>query len=71
MTGDEAKQICGVGKGAKCCAYVVMGGSGFECAKYTSLEGTINRRLAQGSMNAVGTGGWEGCWWEENAKDPS
>jgi hypothetical protein len=28
---------CGMGKGPRCCKFVVVGGDGIECARYTPL----------------------------------
>jgi hypothetical protein len=33
LTGDEAKEICKIGQGAQCCAFLVCGGNGFECIR--------------------------------------
>ena len=64
MSGDEAKQICRVGQGAKCCAFLVMAPTGFECIRMSyPNNGTIFDRLKNGTMNAKGEGGWEGCAW--------
>lgn len=43
---------CGIGRGAECCAYLAMGGDGFECARATSLKAVIDERVAQGSFTA-------------------
>jgi hypothetical protein len=47
------KQVCQPGSEA-CCAYLVTGSEGFECAKLTSLRFTIELRLAEGTMRATG-----------------
>jgi hypothetical protein len=64
MTGDEAKSICRIGQGAQCCAFLVMSPTGFECIRMSyPSNSTIFNRLAQGTMNAKGEGGWAGCAW--------
>jgi len=68
MTGDEAKEICNLGKGSECCAFLVVGGNGFECIRMSyPMNGSIFSRLENGTMNAKGKGRWKGCAWEENA----
>lgn len=51
---DHVKEVCKIGKGEACCAYLVVGPKGFECAKGTTLVYTIEHRLAMGAMNAKG-----------------
>ena len=48
------KNICGLGKGEGCCAFLAAGSKGFECLKGGSLEHTIRERLAIEDMNAKG-----------------
>jgi hypothetical protein len=57
----EAKNICRMGQKEKCCAYLCCGADGFECAKGSSLQPTIDARLEAGSFTAKGRGGWDGC----------
>ena len=65
MSGDEAKEICRLGQGEKCCAFLVVGGNGFECIRMSyPANGSIFSRLEDGTMNAKGKGGWKGCSWE-------
>jgi len=65
VTDEEAKEICKLGEGDKCCAFLVMGSGGFECIRMSyPMNGTIFSRLKEGTMNAKGEGGWEGCAWE-------
>lgn len=65
MTGEEAKTICRIGQGSKCCAFLVAGGNGFECMRMSyPANGSIFGRLEAGTMNAKGEGGWTGCAWE-------
>ena len=62
MTGDEAKDICKLGKGEDCCAFLVCGSGGFECIRLSyPANGHIFKRLEDGTMNAKGHGGWGGC----------
>jgi hypothetical protein len=66
LTAEETKEICKLGQGEKCCAYLVMSTEGFECAKQEPSVGIqIYHRLKQGLMVAKGEGSWEGCPWEE------
>ena len=57
---DYVDKTCKLGHGEACCAFLMMGATGFECAKGTEVGGTIRRRLAEGSMNAKGDNcaGW-------------
>lgn len=65
MTGDEAKEICKLGKMSECCAFLVVGVDGFECIRMSyPANGIIFSRLDNGTMNAKGKGGWKGCAWE-------
>jgi len=65
MEPDEAKDICNLGKGSECCAFLVVSGSGFECIRMSYPQNSnIHLRLANGTMNAKGEGGWKGCAWE-------
>lgn len=46
-------QACGLGKGAECCAYLVLGAGGFDCGRVDSaLVAAIKKRLAAGTFNA-------------------
>ena len=65
MSADEAKSVCKVSEGEKCCAFLAVGANGFSCIRMmASLNGGIFLRLEEGTMNAQGQGGWEGCAWE-------
>lgn len=65
MPSEEATDICNLAKGDKCCAFLVMSGVGFECIRLSyPRNGSIFRRLEDGTMNAKGEGGWIGCAWE-------
>ncbi len=54
IESKHAKEICKVGQGEECCAFLMMGANGFECAKGTRAHAIINLRLAEGTMNAKG-----------------
>jgi len=64
MSMEEAKDICRLGKGSECCAFLVMSPQGFECIRmdYPS-NSLIFDRLEKGTMNAKGRGLWKGCPW--------
>ena len=65
LDADEAKSICRVGQGSECCAFLVMGGDGFECIRMSyPINATIFTRLEEGTMNAKGEGRWKDCPWE-------
>ena len=65
MDDEEAKNVCNLGKGAKCCAFLVLGSKGFRCIRVSSpMNSSIFARLEDGTMVAKGTGGWKGCAWE-------
>ena len=70
MTDEEAKEICRMGKGGECCAFLTMSTNGFECIKMSyPLNSSIHQRLEEGSMNAKGEGGWKGCPWNEEKEE--
>lgn len=62
MAPEEAKEVCRLGEGEKCCAFLVVGKDGFECIRMSSPT-IILDRLKKGTMNAKGEGGWDGCAW--------
>lgn len=65
MTSDEAEQICKLGQGEECCAFLAVGGDGFQCLRMDYPANiTIINRLEKSTMVAKGKGGWEGCAWE-------
>lgn len=65
LTAEETKDICRLGQGEKCCAFLVMSPTGFECIRLSyPANGSIFDRLEKGTMNAKGRGGWIGCAWE-------
>ncbi len=51
---DYLKRVCQPGT-EKCCAYLLAGTEGFECAKLTpSIKHTIELKLTAGTMQATG-----------------
>jgi hypothetical protein len=54
VTDEQAKNLCKMGQGDTCCAFLVAGRNGFACAKGTDMAGHIHYRLAEGTMNAKG-----------------
>lgn len=51
---EHLKQVCKPGTQA-CCAYLIVGAEGFECAKVLPVfKGQIDLRLAEGTMHAIG-----------------
>jgi len=67
LDAEEAKDICRLGKGEECCAFLVCGVNGFECIKMSyPTNAHILSRLQDGTMNAKGAGEWENCPWENN-----
>ncbi len=60
ISEDHLKSTCQPGT-ENCCAYLTLGAGGFECAKMSSLKLSIDLRLAEGTMNAIGDNcdGWE------------
>lgn len=65
LSPQEAKDICRIGQGKECCAFLVSGAGGFHCWKrFFPDNSSIHFKLEQGTMNAKGMGGWEGCRWE-------
>jgi hypothetical protein len=66
ITAEEAKDICLLGAGEHCCAFLVCGSNGFECIRMSfPTNMAIFDRLEKDDMNAKGTGGQVGCAWEE------
>lgn len=65
LSAEEVKDICRLGQMEKCCAFLVMSPTGFECIRMSyPNNSTIFSRLEKGLMNAQGKGGWEGCPWK-------
>ena len=70
LSDEEVKTICRFGQGEKCCAFLVMSSTGFECIRMSyPTNGSIFSRLEMGTMNAKGEGRWEGCAWEDEEHD--
>ena len=66
MSIDEAEEICKLGKGKECCAFLVMSPIGFECCRMDYPNNSlIFSRLKEGTINAKGEGGWKSCAWEK------
>lgn len=64
LTAEEAKEICRLGQGEKCCPFLVCGADGFECCRKVSpINATIFHRIGKGTMNAKG----KECDWEKTA----
>ena len=53
ISADHVESTCKPGT-EDCCAYLVMGTNGFECVKLNELKFTIDLRLAEGTMRAIG-----------------
>ena len=67
LSAGEAKEICRLGQGEKCCAFLTAGGNGFECIRMSyPANSSIFKRLEEGTINAKGKGRWARCPWEEN-----
>lgn len=51
---------CKLGQGEECCAFLVAGMQGLECAKDTEFEDIIRARVASGQFTAKGDNcpGW-------------
>ena len=62
LDNNIVKKVCKLGQGEHCCAFLMCGGLGFECAKdYPTLIDVINLKLDQNESVAKGRGGWKGC----------
>jgi hypothetical protein len=65
LTDKEPEDICKLGQGVKCCAFLVVSASGFECIRMDHpTNNIIFKRLKAGTMVARGEGRWPGCPWE-------
>ena len=70
MSGEEAKEVCRLGQGEKCCAFLAVDSKGFNYIRMDYPTNTpIFDRLDKGTMNAKGRGGWEGCFWQEQLNE--
>lgn len=43
LTKDDARG-CGMGRGADCCIFLVVGADGFECARESDMAGALVAR---------------------------
>lgn len=57
LEDNEMKDICRVGQGEGCCAFVTVGADGFQCERFTNVGIMILKRLDAGTMVAKGQGG--------------
>lgn len=48
------KETCKIGQDNDCCRYLILGGSGFECAKLGSLKDILDQRAESKTMVAQG-----------------
>jgi hypothetical protein len=49
--GEETSR-CKAGQGDECCIFLIAGGEGFECAKFSALSRVLLDRHAKGEMRA-------------------
>lgn len=61
------KDTCKIGQGNDCCRYLVAGGQGFECAKFTSA-GKIMDVRAEANISVAQGDNCEGYQMEESIK---
>jgi len=54
LSDKQASEVCGLGKGGKCCRYLGMGQGGWRCLKHSEFRATIDARFAAGQMAAQG-----------------
>jgi hypothetical protein len=50
---EHIKNICKIHTHS-CCRYLIMGSSGFECARNSKMQKDLDERADSGKMNAVG-----------------
>lgn len=63
ISTEQLHKMCKPGQGVKTCRYIVAGADGIECAKHTSLRGTIDNKTdmtARGN-NCIGLGKIKYC----------
>ena len=53
LTDDHVKAVCQPGT-TECCRFLMMSPDGWECGKFTTVAGLLNRRVAQQDIRAVG-----------------
>lgn len=70
----ENPQLCGLGEGERCCAFLTMG-QGFQCGRtLAGIEDHIRVRLAAGTMNAKYDPGdlhYPECQQQRPVQDPA
>lgn len=55
MRPKHVDEVCKLGTGDACCAYLTVGGGGFYCVKlHDTFRPMIDKRLKAGTMNAKG-----------------
>ncbi len=71
LEGTEPKDICKLGQGEQCCAFLVCSSKGFECIRMSyPANSLIFERLEKGTMNAKGKGEWKNCPWVKEEVKP-
>jgi len=53
-TEEHVQTVCKPGQGEGTCRYLTMGQNGWSCAKATRVQRTLDKRFADGAMNARG-----------------
>lgn len=51
---EKLNKICKMGQGHECCRYITVSSEGFECAKGTLLQKTLDFRASRNQMTARG-----------------
>jgi len=52
IDSQHVDTVCKIGEGEATCAFLLVGGPNFSCAKYTQHEETPRNRVEEGSMGA-------------------
>lgn len=52
LTMENAMK-CGIGEGANCCAFLVVGPDGFECQQRAELDAAIRRKVKMNQIIAA------------------
>ena len=69
LSVEEAEEICRLGQGEECCAFLILASWWFECIRMSyPTNSSIFSRLKEGTMRAKGEGEWKGCAWEKEEK---
>ena len=50
-------EVCKMGQGSDCCAFLIVGSKGIECAKGTEFEEVIRGRMAKMVAQSDNCGG--------------